>query len=85
VAALHRVLTTTDPFALSQRIDQHLERLWALANRASRVPRATPRAVTPWRGWTFSPSLQRQKQAMSRVRATAGGILQDGPPGVDAS
>jgi hypothetical protein len=63
VAALHRVLTTTDPFALSQRIDQHLERLWALANRASRVPRATPRAVTPWRGWTFSPRAPRPASA----------------------
>jgi len=61
VAALERILTTTDPFALSQRIDRHLERLWALATRATRTPRETapqapqPRARTPWRGWTFSP------------------------------
>jgi hypothetical protein len=91
VAALKRVRETTDPFALSQRIAQHLERLWALATRAPRTPREAaprspqPRATTPWRGWTFSPMVQRQKQALSRVRATAGGILQDGPPGTNAS
>lgn len=73
VAALQRVLTTTDPFALSQRIDQHLERLWALATRATRTPCEAaprppqPRATTPWRGWTFSPTVQRQKRALSRT------------------
>ena len=61
VAALQRRLETTDPFALSRRIDQHLERLWALATRAPRTPREAaprsprPRKRTPWRGWTFSP------------------------------
>jgi len=66
VAALTRTLETTDPFALAQRIDRHLERLWALATRATRTPCETaprpprPRASTPWRGWTFSPKAQRQ-------------------------
>lgn len=60
VAALQRLLARTDPFALSARIDAQLERLWALANRGMREPRATvpkapqPRGATPWRGWTFS-------------------------------
>jgi hypothetical protein len=73
VAALEQVLTTTDPFVLSQRIDGHLERLWALATRASRTPRETaprpprPRANTPWQGWTFSPKVQRQHQAMRQT------------------
>jgi hypothetical protein len=72
VAALTRILETTDPFALSQRIDRHLERLWALATRASRTPRETaprppqPRATTPWRGWTFSPRIQQPPQAPVR-------------------
>ncbi|MEW6544666.1 MAG: hypothetical protein AB1411_13800 [Nitrospirota bacterium] len=67
VAALQRVLETTDPFVLSQRIDGHLERLGALATRAPRTPRETaprrpqPRASTPWHGWTFSPRLQRKQ------------------------
>jgi len=73
VAALEQVLKTTDPFALSQRIDRHLERLWALATRATRTPReAAPRppqlrASTPWRGWTFSPRVQRQTPALPRT------------------
>lgn len=68
-AELERVRATTDPFRLSQRIDQHLERLWPLATRATRTPRerrprpAQPRAATPWRGWTFSPTLQHQPPA----------------------
>ncbi|MFM8552859.1 MAG: integrase [Nitrospiraceae bacterium] len=66
VAALSRILETTDPFALSQRIDRHLEQLGALASRATRTPREVaprppqPRASTPWRGWTFSPRVQQQ-------------------------
>jgi hypothetical protein len=73
VAALEQVLTTTDPFVLSQRIDGHLERLWALATRASRTPREMaprpprPRANTPWQGWTFSPKVPRQHQAMRQT------------------
>ncbi len=79
VTALEQVLTTTDPFALSQRIDRHLERLWALATRAPRTPRETaprpppPRASTPWRGWTFSPKVQRQNQALRRTGRSQGG------------
>lgn len=67
LAALEQVRKTTDPFALSQRIDRHLERLWALATRVSRTPRETaprppqPRASTPWRGWTFSRAVPRQR------------------------
>ncbi|MGH9668908.1 MAG: hypothetical protein ACRD3A_02195 [Terriglobales bacterium] len=74
VVALQQVLRATDPFTLSTRIDHHLERLWPLANRATRTPRATlprppqPRAATPWRRWTFSPSVQRQKAAMQQPR-----------------
>lgn len=69
VAALAHLLTTTDPFVLSQRIDQQLEQLWALATRASRTPREAaprspqPRASTPWRGWTFSPRAPRPSSA----------------------
>jgi len=87
VAALERIVTTTDPFALSQRIDRHLERLWALATRATRAPRETaprppqPRAPTPWRGWTFSSTVQRQKQALRRTGLPPEGILQHGPGG----
>jgi hypothetical protein len=73
VAALEQVRQTTDPFVLSQRIDQHLERLWALANRVTRVPRATPRAVTPWRGWTFSPKVQHQKRVVAGSQPPEGG------------
>ena len=70
VAELERVRATTDPFRLSQRIDQHLERLWPLATRATRTPRerrprpAQPRAATPWRGGTFSPMFQHQPPAL---------------------
>lgn len=65
VATLTRLLETTDPFALSQRIDRHLAHLWTLATRATRTPReavprpAQPRATTPWRSWTFSPRLRK--------------------------
>jgi len=69
VTAIERLLARTDPFALSQRIDAHLERLGQLATRAPRLPRAT----TPWRGWTFSPAAQRQKQAMRRLERPHGG------------
>ncbi|GIW54322.1 MAG: hypothetical protein KatS3mg082_2373 [Nitrospiraceae bacterium] len=84
VAALEQVLKTTDPFVLSQRIDRHLEQLWALATRATRTPREAaprlpqPRASTPWRGWTFSPRVQRQNQALRRTGRSQGGILQQG-------
>jgi hypothetical protein len=62
----------TDPFALSARIDAQLERVWAFANRVTRQPRATapkipqPRGVTPWRGWTFSPKVKRDRQEQRR-------------------
>lgn len=83
VAALEQVLKTTDPFALSQRIDCYLERLWGLATRATRTPREAapwppqPRARTPWRGWTFSPTVQRQKQAMRHTELPPGGSDMD--------
>lgn len=63
-AGWQQVLETTDPFALSRRIDRHLTRLWALATRGTRTPRETaprppqPRARTPWRSWTFSPRVR---------------------------
>lgn len=52
VAALQRLMTRTDPFALAQRIAQHLDRVAVLRSRA---PQPVPRARTPWRDWTFSP------------------------------
>lgn len=67
VTDLQRLLARTDPFVLSARIDAQLEQLWALARRA-RPPRASvptkpqPRAVTPWRGWTFSPKVKQDRQ-----------------------
>ncbi|MGH7410259.1 MAG: hypothetical protein ACREJ6_04255 [Candidatus Methylomirabilis sp.] len=42
VAALHWVLAQTDPFTLSQRIDQQLERLSRVTRRSGPEPRATP-------------------------------------------
>ena len=79
LATLQRVLKTTDPFALSRRIDQHLEELWALATRVTRTPREAaprprhPRTSTPWRGWTFSPRIQRQKRGQAGSQRPAGG------------
>jgi hypothetical protein len=87
VAALEQVLTTTDPFALSQRIDRHLERLWALATRATRTPREAaprpprPRARTPWRGWTFSPRVHDQTQGQIGSPRPAEGYFWYGPRG----
>jgi hypothetical protein len=66
VAALARVLARTDPFALAQRIAQHLDRVAALRSRA---PQLAPRARTPWRGWTFSPRAP-QARAMSPRNST---------------
>ena len=60
VAALARVLTRTDPFALAQRIARQLERVAALRSRA---PQPAPRARTPWRGWTFSPRAAQSRGA----------------------
>ena len=79
VAALEQVRKTTDPFALSQRIDRHLERLWALATRATRTPREVtprppqPRASTPWRGWTFSRRVHHQKHVVINSLRSAEG------------
>ncbi|MCZ6623187.1 MAG: hypothetical protein O7B35_02960 [Deltaproteobacteria bacterium] len=42
VAALDHTFKTTDPFELSHRIDQQLERLYKLASRTDRTPRETP-------------------------------------------
>lgn len=65
--ALTHLLKTTDPFELSKRIDQQLERLYKLASRADRAPRERPALQrTPWRNWTFSKKLQRQQQDMKR-------------------
>jgi hypothetical protein len=72
VAAVERLMARTDPFVLSARIDAQLEQLWALANRATRQPRATapkipqPRTVTPWRRWTFSAKVKQDRQEQRR-------------------
>lgn len=80
VAVLERTLKTTDPFELSGRIDQQLERLYKLATRADRAPREIPSLKqtrqrpeplphtnpSPWRNWTFSKKLQRKQQNMKR-------------------
>jgi Integrase core domain. len=77
VAALTRQLARTDPFALSARIDAQLEQVWACANRGTRQPRATapkipqPRGVTPWRGWTVSSKVKRDRQEQRRHVAVA--------------
>jgi hypothetical protein len=90
VAALQRVLATTDPFALSQRIDQHLEQLGQLANRATRTPRETaprppqPRATTPWRRWTFSPRAQHQKRVVAGATRPQGGYSSQDPKAIGA-
>jgi len=79
VATLEQVLKTTDPFALSQRIDRHLARLWALATRATRTPREAvpqppqPRATTPWRGWTFSRRAHDQTPVITTAVHAVGG------------
>jgi len=67
VTDLPRLLARTDPFVLSARLDVQLEQLWALARRAHQ-PRASvptkprPRAVTPWRSWTFSAKVKQDRQ-----------------------
>ncbi len=80
VAVLEHTLKRTDPFELSGRIDQQLERLYKLASRADRAPRENPPLKqarhrpeplphtnpSPWRNWTFSKKLQRQRQDMKR-------------------
>jgi len=80
VAVLEHTLKRTDPFELSGRIDQQLERLYKLARRADRAPREIPslkrtrqrleplrhRNPSPWRDWTFSKKLPRQQQTMKR-------------------
>ncbi len=67
LAVLKHTLKTTDPFELSARIDQQLERIYKLASHADRAPRERPPLKqTPWRNWTFSKKLQRQQQDMKR-------------------
>ncbi len=67
LAALKHTLKTTDPFELSTRIDQQLQRIYKLARHADRAPRERPPLKqTPWRDWTFSKKLQRQQQDMKR-------------------
>ncbi len=67
LAALKHTLKTTDPFDLSTRIDQQLQRIYKLASHADRAPRERPPLKqTPWRNWTFSKKLQRQQQDMKR-------------------
>ncbi len=67
LAALKHTLKTTDPFELSTRIDQQLQRIYKLASHADRAPRERPPLKqTPWKNWTFSKKLQRQQQDMKR-------------------
>jgi hypothetical protein len=70
LAVLKRTLKSTDPFELSGRIDRQLEQIYKLANRADRTPRETlPLNYTnpsPWRNWTFSKKLQRERKNMKQ-------------------
>ncbi|MBC7837994.1 MAG: hypothetical protein H7Y39_05050 [Nitrospiraceae bacterium] len=68
VAALRRVRAQTDPFALSQRIDRHRDRLYHLAGQAGLEPRAVPTRPrrSPWHGWTFSRRALRPSQASAQ-------------------
>ena len=68
VAALRRVLAQPDPFALSQRIDRHLDRLYRLAGQAGPEPRAVPTRPrrSPWYGWTFSHRALQSSQASAQ-------------------
>jgi hypothetical protein len=68
VAALRRVLAQADPFALSQRIDQQLERLYRMARRSGPELRAAPTLPrhSPWHGWTFSRRVPRPSQASAQ-------------------
>jgi len=68
IARLQHAQQTTDPFALSARIEAQLERLLALATRPSRAPRESrPVARSPWHGWTFSPRLRPHAQAQRQA------------------
>lgn len=60
---LHRTLQTTDPFELSRRIDQQLERVTALAGSGKGLPRTQPPGSS-WKGWTFSKKLKQQQREM---------------------
>lgn len=62
IAALQRILETTDPLVLSRRIDQHLERLWALAARAR------PGAAGP-----SAHAFGSRSGVMGRIQRPAGG------------
>ncbi|MEK6804945.1 MAG: hypothetical protein AABZ34_20130, partial [Nitrospirota bacterium] len=68
IAALRRVLAQTDPFALSQRIDQQLEQLYRVARRSGPEPRAAPNRPrrSPWHGWTFSRQALRPPPASAQ-------------------
>ena len=68
VAALRRALAHTDPFALSQRIDQPLEWLYRVARQSGPAPRAVPTRPrrSPWYGWTFSRRAPRPPQASAQ-------------------
>jgi hypothetical protein len=68
VAALRRVLAQTDPFALSQRIDQQLDRLYRVARQSGPEPRAVPTRSwrSLWYGCTFSRRAPRPSQASAQ-------------------
>ncbi|TKB55594.1 MAG: transposase family protein [Nitrospira sp.] len=68
VAALRLVLAQTDPFALSQRIDQQLDRLSRVARQPGPIPRAMPphSRRSPWHGWTFSRRAPQPAQASAQ-------------------
>lgn len=68
VAALRRVRAHTDPFALSQRIDQQLDRWYRVARQSGPEPRAVPTRSrrSPGYGWTFSRRASRPSQASAQ-------------------
>jgi hypothetical protein len=60
VAALARLVQSTDPFVLAQRIAHQLDHVATLRRRVSPT---SPRSGARWRGWTFSPRAPQSRAA----------------------
>lgn len=68
VAVLEHMLKSTDPFELSGRIDRQLQRIYQLASRVDRTPRATP---------PLKPKLNNQGTTLKQKRS--GPLLHGNP------